>query len=221
MSDLTLIIKHGYRIIIAGDRTRNQAAQLVKTRYAWRGYSTSFCESTDGDITLCAKKNEAVIATVSLRTRNPGKPLLCETSFKDEVAEIYRRFEEGGKAAEITRLAAEPNHIQVIATLLHVIVLYSVKNGVTNLIAEINPRHVKLYQECFGFRIIGDVRECARTEAPAVLVRTNPSDLIALISRSNCVKSNKHKGIIVYKLEPQEVTKLLDFFESQRAQMPY
>ena len=221
MSDLTVIKKHGYRIIIAGERTLNEASTLVQTRYAWRGYSVSLDKFSNGDITFCAKSLKSVIATASLRFKRKDRPLLCEASFKAELAEIYRLCNGSGKAAEIIRLAAEPNHIPVIATLLHVLVLYAVQNGVTHFMAEINPRHTRLYRDCFGFRMIGEPRDCERAGAPAVLMHTNPIDLSALIARSECARNSKQAGIIVYKLEATEVTKLLSFFESYRAQVPF
>lgn len=214
--ELIVFEKNGYKIIIAGSRELQDAASLIQTRYAWRGYSVTFDAISDGDITFCARKLKTVIATASLRFRGKKKPLLCEKGFKAEVRRTCRSSEQ---AAEIIRFAAEPNHISVIATLLHVVVLYAVQSGVKHFLAEINPRHARIYRDCFGFKIIGAARNCERAGAPAVLMHTNPVELSTLISTTESGKRNS-SGIVVYKLEPFEVRELLSFFERHRAQVP-
>jgi hypothetical protein len=49
---------------------------------------------------------------------------------------------------------------------------------------EVNPRHVGYYQRCLGFQQIGDLRQCQRVDAPAVLLHqeieeiTIPDDVV-------------------------------------------
>jgi len=215
--EVIVLEKNGYKIIIAGSRSLQDATGLIQSRYAWRGYSVTFDTISDQDITFCARKLKTIIATASLRFRSTNRPLLCEKAFKGEVCDICKSSD---RAAEIIRFAAEPNHIPVIATLLHVVVLYAVQNGVEHFLAEINPRHARIYRDCFGFRIIGTARNCERAGAPAVLMHTSPVALSSLIENKDLGSHAKQTGMIVYKLDPFEVTKLLYFFERRRAQVP-
>ena len=217
MSNLTVLQKHGYQIVIAGDRALHDATSLIKARYAWRGYSVESSPESNGDITFCAIQLQSVIATASLRFRLKNRPLLCEKAFSREVCGVCKSSEQ---AAEIIRLAAEPHHIHVIATLLHVVVLYAVENGINHFLAEINPRHIRVYRDCFGFEIIGTSRECERAGAQAVLMHTNPADLSTLIDKSEEEGKQRQSGIVVYKLEKKEISELVSFFKLNRAQVP-
>jgi hypothetical protein len=49
--------------------------------------------------------------------------------------------------------------------------------GVTDVVVEVNPRHVGFYKRAFGFEPISDVRTCERVNAPAVLLRLDVSRL--------------------------------------------
>lgn len=41
----------------------------------------------------------------------------------------------------------------------------------TDLLIEVNPRHVRFYRAMLGFEVLGEERTCARVDAPAVLLR--------------------------------------------------
>ena len=55
---------------------------------------------------------------------------------------------------------------------------------------EVNPRHVRYYQRCLGFRQLGEVRQCLRVDAPAVLLHqeidgiTIPDEVSPPVERS-------------------------------------
>ena len=50
----------------------------------------------------------------------------------------------------------------VVTRLLH---------GLTDVVIEVNPRHVRFYQRVFGFTVAAAERVCVRAGAPAVLLR--------------------------------------------------
>ena len=43
----------------------------------------------------------------------------------------------------------------------------------TDVVIEVNPRHVRYYQRAFGFRAFGAERRCERVGAPARLLHLN------------------------------------------------
>jgi hypothetical protein len=49
--------------------------------------------------------------------------------------------------------------------------------GVTDVVVEVNPRHVGFYRRAFGFQPMSDVRTCERVNAPAVLLRLDVAEL--------------------------------------------
>ena len=47
----------------------------------------------------------------------------------------------------------------------------------SDAVIEVNPRHARYYQRTLGFRQIGELRQCQRVEAPAVLLHRRLDDL--------------------------------------------
>ena len=85
----------------------------------------------------------------------------------------YRR--PGKRLCEFTRLAVdiEPrfNSKDFLARLIHVAVVYAhLIQHATDMLIEVNPRHVGFYRRSLGFNQIGPERICSRVNAPAVLM---------------------------------------------------
>lgn len=152
---------------------RLAAASLVRRMYTWRGYRTEAPLPTpDGDarrLTLIAWQGGEAVATLTLGVDSPAG-LLCEALYPLEVAQLRQ---EGQTICEVSRLAVDPDHSSryLLTTLFRVAHEYGRETfGATDVVIEVNPRHVGYYQREFGFTRIGDLRHCPRVAAPAVLL---------------------------------------------------
>jgi hypothetical protein len=75
--------------------------------------------------------------------------------------------------SELTGLAVAPRcgSKEVLAAMFHLAYIFGRRHrGATDLVIEVNPRHVTYYQRILGFRQVGPERTCDRVGAPAVLL---------------------------------------------------
>lgn len=168
------------------------AAALVRRMYTWRGYA---CESLqilgDGDcrVTLVAWQDGDAVATLTLGCDSPAG-LLCETLYDDEVASLRR---PGKTLCEVTRLAVDPDFSSrhLLTSLFRTAHHHARTSfGATDAVIEVNPRHASYYQREFRFARLGQIRQCPRVGAPAVLLHrplnglaiplTNPASPICI-----------------------------------------
>ena len=60
---------------------------------------------------------------------------------------------------------------QLLITLIQVAYQHATQDlGATDLVMEVNPRHAPYYRRLWGYRQLGELRQCQRVEAPAVLL---------------------------------------------------
>ena len=81
---------------------------------------------------------------------------------------------EGRRIAEFTKLAVDNNsHSKpLLAALFHIAYICARRiHRCTDLLIEVNPRHVAFYRRMLGFEQFGEMRSDARVGAPAVLLR--------------------------------------------------
>lgn len=97
---------------------------------------------------------------------------------------------------------------------MHVIALNAEALDVTSLFAEVNPRHVRFYRDVLGFQVIGNLRECKRAKAPAVLVHAHMHDIKRRLK-------NSQTGIYAFALNGREEKEVRLFFELEGAQVPH
>ena len=160
------------------DGRRESADLLIKKMYAWRGYDTSSVNYDEPNrITLMADIKGQIIGTLTLGL-DSSAGLLVDQLYKDEIDRLRqaKRF-----VCEFTKLAVDQaSHSQrVIAALFHLAYIYAHKiHGATDLVIEVNPRHVVFYQRMLCFTQLGEERMCPRVNAPAVLLRLT-SEFIA------------------------------------------
>ncbi|MGI9025706.1 MAG: N-acyl amino acid synthase FeeM domain-containing protein [Burkholderiaceae bacterium] len=144
---------------------------LVKKMYAWRGYKIAWhAKHQPNRITLVASHGTSPMATISIGFDSPDG-LLVDELYK---AEIDRLREQGARVCEFTKLAVDGaiRSKRVLATLFHIAYIYSHKmHGFSDLFIEVNPRHVRFYEQMLGFQQLGPERLNARVNAPAVLLR--------------------------------------------------
>ncbi len=165
----------GYRIGVANTQGQLKEVQsLVHRMYSWRGYLTSLdgeARTTAERITLKASTGEHVMGTLSV-VLDSADGLAADELYQDE-ADAYRA--PGRRLCEFTRLAIdiEPrfNSKDFLARLIHVAFVYAhLIQHATDMLIEVNPRHVGFYRRSLGFRQIGPERICSRVHAPAVLM---------------------------------------------------
>lgn len=220
MSHCIVVDKGSFQIAIAHGQLLCNAQDLVRERYIWRGYKGEGEKPLKHllpDITFCAikPKSSDVIATVSVRMRSNEKPLLCESSYAKEVEKYLKRG--FGNVAEIIQFATKKNDVAVVGALLHTVVIFAHQSNVENLFAEINPRHTRIYKDGFGFDVAGNLRECRRVQAPAILMHTETKALQRQLAMRNTEGGN---ALMSHRLTNEEAAEVGFFFEQLGAQVP-
>ena len=149
---------------------RSSASYLIQKMYGWRGYSVSPVAPNRRPITIVASDSERALATISIGFDSKEK-LLVDTLYGAEVDQLRTR---GARLCEFTRLAVDRNEQsrEVLAMMFHIAYMYARRFAkCTDLLIEVNPRHVRFYCAMLGFEVIGNERTCPRVNAPAVLLR--------------------------------------------------
>lgn len=162
----------GYCYGVAGCSVLAQVRALVERQYARRGYRTSEtalrADSPDRVVFAGASRGQ-VIATITLGLDSPAG-LLVDELYGPEVA-VFRRMKR--RICELSAFAIDPQYSShgVLSALFYLAYLHGrTRHRVTDAFIEVNPRHTGFYERVFRFRRIGDVRQCPRVEAPAVLM---------------------------------------------------
>ena len=165
------------------DGRRSEASYLIKRRYAWRGYQTSpFSGSHPERITLAAFDGESSVATITVGIDSPGG-LSVESLYPDEVNSLRTPL---AALCEFTKLAVD-NVVRskaVLAAIFHIAYIYAYRiRHSSDLLIEVNPRHVRFYQSMLGFTVCGFEKLDPRVGAPALLLRLELSHAAAEIAR--------------------------------------
>ena len=161
-----------FKVRLANNEARRESASyLIERRYAWRGYAV------DGDpapapnrITIAAHDSDAIVATVTIGL-DSSEGLFIDGLYSEEANQLRS---EGRRIAEFTKLAVDNNaHSKpLLAALFHIAYICARRiNRCTDLLIEVNPRHVAFYRRMLGFEPFGDLRTDARVGAPAMLLR--------------------------------------------------
>jgi len=152
------------------DEWMHSASMLVQRKYAGRGYTANGFRKAPERITLMAFQDEKVIGTLTLGLDSP-KGLLVEDLYKPEIDALRQ---SGRKVCELTKLAVDQARSSkyVLASLFHIAYIYGRSmQGYTDVLIEVNPRHIAFYKRMLGFTEFGPERMCSRVNAPAVLLR--------------------------------------------------
>jgi hypothetical protein len=165
----------GYRIGIANTEAQlGEVLSLVHRMYSWRGYVTSVEKERRAmadRITLKASAGEHVMGTLSV-VMDSADGLAADELYPNESNDLRK---SGKRLCEFTRLAIDIgphfNSKDVLARLIHVAFAYAyLVRHATDMLIEVNPRHVGFYRRSLGFSQIGPERVCSRVNAPAVLM---------------------------------------------------
>lgn len=164
-----------FRIRLANtEGRRSTASYLIQKMYGWRGYATADCQATPEQITLVASDGQRALGTLSVGF-DSWRGLLVDTLYRREVDALR---DTGAVLCEFTKLAVDRNEQsrELLAMLFHIAYMYARRlNGCTDLLIEVNPRHVRFYKAMLGFEVIGAQRTCPRVNAPGVLLRLDLS----------------------------------------------
>jgi hypothetical protein len=161
-----------FKVRLANNEARRESASyLIERRYAWRGYAV------DGEparapnrITIAAHDPDAIVGTVTIGLDSP-QGLFVDGLYRPEVDRLRA---DGARVAEFTRLAVDDNaHSKpLLAALFHIAYICARRiHRCTDLLIEVNPRHVAFYRRMLGFEAYGDTRNDERIGAPAILLR--------------------------------------------------
>lgn len=157
--------------LASDDGRRSLASYLIRKRYGWRGYAVGDAQDAPpNQVTLVASDRERALATISVGFDTP-EGLLVDALYREEVSRLRA---SGARICEFTRLAVESGERSrdVLAMIFHIAYIYARRlNGCTDLLIEVNPRHVRFYRAALGFQVYGPERTCPRVNAPAVLLR--------------------------------------------------
>ena len=158
--------------VIKDDRKREEARDLLNSRYAWRGYgSTHNLHSDIRHATFIAESDGQVVGTMTLGV-DSDRGLAIDRTFADAVDAI--RSEAKGGLCELTKLAFDEGvrSREVLAGLFHMAFIYGTTHtNCTDLFIEVNPRHVRFYEMMLGFQGVGEARTNASVGAPSRLMR--------------------------------------------------
>ena len=172
--------ENGLRTVVAVRPEQLQAAEeLVRRRYAWRGYHVAHADDFDTvsagaercqPVTLLAEDRGKLLGTLTARPDSP-LGLFAEQSYRAEI-ECLRR--EGRRVGELVRLAVEEGvdwKAALDALVQSAYLVTRVVHLLTDVLIEVNPRHVRFYERVFGFVVAAGERMCARAGAPSVLMQ--------------------------------------------------
>jgi hypothetical protein len=150
---------------------RRRASALIQRRYAWRGYSaTPLPTSTEGKITVAAFVDGNTVATITAGL-DVSDGLYVAALYPDAVEKLRR---EERKLCEFTKLAVEESirSPAILGAIFHVACMYAIEvHRCTDVLIEVNPRHVRFYERMLGFRQAAEERLDPEVNAPAVLLR--------------------------------------------------
>jgi len=185
-----------FEVSPAADRLRReQAYRLAYEAYHKKGYIPG------ADTGVLAAPYDAqpdtltILATEQYGARRPAGTVsvIFDSSVglpSDEIfhAEVEDLRENGRWVIEVCRLAIAPEHAnsrELLALLCCIPLAYATQiRGFTDMVLEVNPRHVPFYRRLLKFGVLGAERPCPRVNAaPAVLLHLDMVALLPLIQR--------------------------------------
>lgn len=150
---------------------RDSASYLIRRRYAWRGYSVGeHAERAPSRITIAAHDGDGIVGTVTVGLDSKDG-LFIDGLYAEEANQLRA---QGRRIAEFTKLAVDNNaHSKpLLAALFHIAYICARRiHDCTDLLIEVNPRHVAFYRRMLGFEPFGELRGDPRVGAPALLLR--------------------------------------------------
>ncbi|MHB8287008.1 MAG: N-acyl amino acid synthase FeeM domain-containing protein [Caulobacteraceae bacterium] len=157
--------------VIEDDAKLKAACELLNSRYDWRGYGSSHViPSGVHHTTFTAEVDGEIVGTLTLAV-DSANGLAVDGAFKNEVDHV--RGAGDTQICELTRFAFHPGirSKDVLAGLFHLAFIYGTTvTQCTDLLIEVNPRHVSFYEAMLGFQRVGELKSNDKVSAPAQLL---------------------------------------------------
>jgi len=189
----------------------SRASSLVQRRYAWRGYSTSPLENHgNGRVTLAACVDDSTVATITA-TLDAHNDLYVGRLYAQEVETLRA---QGRKLCEFTKLAVDESvrSQAVLGAIFHVACMYVINiHHCTDVLVEVNPRHVRFYERMLGFTRAAGERLDPAVNAPAVLLRLDLKHCAAEIARLGGRRraDGRERSFYPYFFAPEEAAAIV------------
>jgi hypothetical protein len=141
--------------------------ELLAANYRARGYEAPSekpyrftpYHALPGTVTLVAKHEGRVVATLSLVPDTALMGLPMEGIYAPEIAELRR---QGRRMAEAISLAdmglSIREFVQVFKALIKLAMQFHAQRGGDTWVITVNPRHASFYQKVLGFALLGSQR---------------------------------------------------------------
>lgn len=173
---------------------RLHAAELLGRRYAWRGYRVNPLEglASQSRLTIVATSKGVAVGTLTASVED-ADGMFVERLYPDEVAALRST---GGRLCEFTRLAVDEGvrSPALLGAMFHVASMYAIEvQGCSHVLIEVNPRHVRFYEQMLDFRQAGEARIDPMVEAPAVLMQLDLAVCARHIERFSGLRSESSR----------------------------
>ena len=189
---------------------RTRARALLERRYAWRGYSVqSLPAVVNAQMTLSAADERSTVATITAGL-DCDDGLFVERLYPDDVAALRK---EGAKLCEFTKFAVDESvrSQALLGAIFHVACMYVMEvHQCTDALIEVNPRHVKFYEQMLGFRQAAEQRQDLTVDAPAVLLRLDLRHCAQEIDRLGGQRrsARRERSFYPYFFAPEEASRI-------------
>jgi hypothetical protein len=210
VTDLNCVLKRGdYSIRLTDpEGKRNEVSALIKRMYSWRGYNTeNTATCSDNQTTLEAFSGPDLVGTLTLRLDSEDG-LLADEIYEENIS-IFRKKDR--KICELSKLAIDPQFSskELLAYLFNLAYICGrVIHKATDFFIEVNPRHTAYYKRMLGFRQIGEVRNCQRVNAPAVLLHLELDYVDIQVSLLAGLRRSRERSLYPYFLPQHEEKKV-------------
>jgi hypothetical protein len=191
------------------DQDRTSASAIINRLYGRRGYGSDHQVSGRSEcMTFTACCDDEMIGTLTLRVDSPTG-LVADETFPRELAQL--RAQPGANLCELTKFAFDPSPDSrpLLAKLFHVIFAFGTHHfACSDLVIEVNPRHVLFYECMLGFSRIGELGTNDVVHAPAQLMHLSVSRIGENISRYADAQASGARSLYPYffgKAEEEEL----------------
>ena len=191
------------------DEYRSTANMLINKMYSWRGYVASGLPvGNRSHISLVATEHNHAVGTLTLTIDSATSGLLADESYQKEIDRLRTAHRH---VCELTKLAIGQRDYSrfILAALFHMGFIHArYLFGCTDLVIEVNPRHVRYYLHMFGGKVIGREKFCPRVNAPAVLLNLQLAYAEKQIEEEGGVMEKGDKTLYPYCFSKQEELKI-------------
>lgn len=191
------------------ENDRREAAAIVNRMYDQRGYGSSHqLAERPNWVTFSAHRGGSMIGTLSLNV-DSSQRLGADDAFADELARF--RALSGVRLCELTKFAFDPSPESrpLLAKLFHVIFMYGTQRyNCTDLLIEVNPRHVRFYEIMLGFARVGELRTNESVGAPSQLMHLSIAEIRRNIELFAGISDYQGRSLYPYFLQHEDEARL-------------